>query len=342
MFKAPASTTFQKLKTHLKNNALLKKKPIRALLFFLKSWWHIVTLALICFICLYYPLGGYLIHNIDKETNYEENLPDSKQLATVKTVSDLVSREINDKIWTPNLPVFFPSYFLDNMPAFQLGIINSLANFTTALPRVFPPLQSGQNKPDRLKTAAELLNYPGNVWLFSPDNNLTPAPSSTRQYRAAIRQLNKYNMAVSAGIISYQPTDRDLKYLIGKIRNNLTAAANELERQIREFSSSWIDTRADDVFYYNQGKAYAAFLELKALGYDYKEIIVSAGQYENWTKALKTLEEAAAISPLIVRNGSLNSLTAPNHLVYLNAHIQKTCFLLLKISNQLNKDQNAY
>ena len=43
-----------------------------------------------------------------------------------------------------------------------------------------------------------------------------------------------------------------------------------------------IDTKADDVFYYGQGKAYAYYLLFKALGHDYKNIIVKKDAYGIW------------------------------------------------------------
>ena len=52
MFDKPLSALFSKLKKWLKNSSLMKIKPINALVFFLKSWWHIVTVTAITVICL--------------------------------------------------------------------------------------------------------------------------------------------------------------------------------------------------------------------------------------------------------------------------------------------------
>ena len=79
MFDKPLSALFSKLKKWLKNSSLMKIKPINALVFFLKSWWHIVTVTAITVICLYYPLGGWIINDIDTNTDYE--IPFSDQLS---------------------------------------------------------------------------------------------------------------------------------------------------------------------------------------------------------------------------------------------------------------------
>ena len=49
---------------------------------------------------------------------------------------------------------------------------------------------------------------------------------------------------------------------------------------------------------------------LKALGIDYKNILVYADIYADWTRMLKALENAAQLNPLIVRNGEINKRAA--------------------------------
>ena len=95
---------------------------------------------------------------------------------------------------------------------------------------------------------------------------------------------------------------------------DLRSSNAKLETAVRENSSGWIDLRADDVFYYQKGKLYGYFLLFKALGRDYKDILVAADIYQPWTGMLNALEQGALLDPAIVRNGALGSVTAPNHL----------------------------
>ena len=119
MFDKPLSALFSKLKKWLKNSSLMKIKPINALVFFLKSWWHIVTVTAITVICLYYPLGGWIINDIDTNTDYEIPLSNPKQSATIATTSYIVNREVNDKLWTPTCRSFSLHIFLTICPAFS-------------------------------------------------------------------------------------------------------------------------------------------------------------------------------------------------------------------------------
>ena len=303
---------------------------------FLASWWHILTIGLALIIFLYYPLGGLLVSNIDRTTTYEIDESHPEQSSTVEMISFLINREVNEKIWTPNLPFFYPSYFLDNMPSFQLGMFDALSKFSSSFAKRIDKKIVSEGEQSDLQAAAELLRYPGTVWMFSAENKLLLAPSANNQYRKARRHLIHYNQNLSLGTETFYKTPADLAYLLNKSRINLAKSTAALDAQIREESSSWIDTKADNIFYYNQGKAYAYYLIFKALGNDYKDIIVSTKKKKKWISIIKALEDASAIHPLIIRNGELNSLTAPNHLSYLDLYINKAQNLISQIVSNLN------
>lgn len=304
---------------------------------FVASWWHTMIIALAGLVFLYYPIGGLLVSNIDRNTAYEINENHPEQSATVEMITFIINREVNEKIWSPNLPFFYPSYFLDNMPNFQLGMFDALSKFTSSFTKRIDKKISGSEDKSDLKMAAELLRYPGTVWMFSAENKLLLAPSANNQYRRARRLLINFNNNLGNGRETFYKSPTDLAYILNKSRINLTRSSSLLEGYIREESSSWLDTKADDIFYYQQGKAYAYYLLFKALGSDYKDIIVAADQYRNWISLLKALEEASSIQPMVIRNGELNSLTAPNHLSYLNMYIIKARNLLAGIAANLTQ-----
>lgn len=309
---------------------------------FLSSWWHVLIIAFAALIFLYYPLGGLLVNNIDTNTDYEikQNNPQS---ATVDMMAFMVNREINEKMWTPNLPFFFPSYFLDNMPNFQLGMFEALSNFAGGFAaRIEKNIIEDKNEL-HLKEAADLLKYPGTVWLFSPTNKLMPAPSANTQYRKARKQLIKYNHGLSDGSEIFYKNPEDLAFFLKRARKDLwKSVTKNLEGSIRENSSSLIDNKSDDIFYYNLGKTYAYYLLFKALGSDYKDTLVSTNQYGTWTVMLKALENGAKISPSIVRNGELDSFSAPNHLAGLGFYMLKAQTLMQKIEDKINSKERVH
>ena len=76
-----------------------------------------------------------MTHNIDRNISYEIKSRNQKQSSTIEMASFIINREVNEKLWTANVPFFFPSYFLDNMPSFQLGMINATADIINSLSR---------------------------------------------------------------------------------------------------------------------------------------------------------------------------------------------------------------
>ena len=315
----------------------LKKLSPRSMLKFIKilgSSWRIIAAIFFIIIFLYYPLGGWLVNDIDTDTSVEVTHSDENRSYSVEMVSYLIRREVNDKIWTPNLPFFFPSYFLDNMPEFQLGLIKGLSSFTQSLAKKLEPNIASEEE-HYLKEAANLLQYDPTIWMFSSQSKLVPVPSAHSQYRKARKLLVKYNQKLSDGSLTLYKTPQDLHYFLNQISHNLVKTSSKLEAHIREESMDIIDNQSDNLLFYSRGLAYANYMLLKALAVDYKSILLEADVYPEWTKLLKALENASTLNPLIVRNGELNSSSAPNHLTTEGFYLLKAHNILQNINHKL-------
>lgn len=334
----------QKLKELLPQLSLLIKKtykhitslPFHNIIKICGSSWRIIAIAFGSIIFLYYPLGGLIINNIDTDTSVEISSSYQERSATVETISYLIRKEINDKIWTPNLPFFYPSYFLDNMPEFQLGIINAISNISEILSNRWKP--NVATKDEQLLTKAnKLLHYPPTIWMFSAENKLMPVPSAHSQYRKARKLLIKYNQGLSDGSIIIYKTPQDLIDILKNLGIKLHKIATQLENHIQEESSGYIDTQSDNLLYHAKGFAYTNYMLLKALSIDYKNTLIDADIYADWTRMLKALENAAQLTPLIVRNGEINSSFSPNHLTTEGFYLLKARSLMQKISYRLEQ-----
>lgn len=202
------------------------------LVLFVSSWWHVILIAFAALVFLYYPIGGLMVSSIDTNTSYEIKEPETNQSATVDMMAFIINREVNEKMWTPNLPFFFPSYFLDNMPAFQLGMFDTLAKFSSGFAERTGNLVMADDLPHHLQEAAVLLKYPGTVWMFSPTNRLLPAPSANTQYRKARKHLIKFNAALADGSEVWYKKPEDLTLLLNRARSDLWKnATRQLELQ---------------------------------------------------------------------------------------------------------------
>ena len=301
---------------------------------------YIAIICICSFIILYYPVGAYLTNNINRNLDVKIDKVSSKQSMTIDMVSHLINEEVNEKIWTPNLPFFFPASILDNMPNYQLGILNALSKFTTSLEKSQNQNNNKENT-SRLYRAAVLLRYPGTIWMFDPQNNIKPVPSASSQYRKARRLLKKYTHTLITGEEVFTKTPQKLAFILQKTNLNLKQSNTQLTASIRENSNNWVDFKADDIFYYNQGKLYAYYLLFRALGDDYKNIIVDYNQYPNWIAVIKALEDACLVQPSIIHNGKLSSSILPNHLAYLNVYILKAQNIIAQMITQFQKQLSS-
>ena len=309
--------------------------PLKKLAEFTAAWWRALVIFFLAAIFLYYPIGGYLIHKIDTTPN-PQFTTEKGSSRTVGAFEFLINREVNKHLWTPNLPFFYPSFLLDNMPNFQLGILSSVASFSQIFSSKVDPSAVHSIQGDLAK-AAELLQYPGTIWMFSPENRLIPVPSSTSKYREALRFLRQFNSGLHRNIEVFHPNENELQVFLRRVNNDLAKTSRDLSEHVRENSGNWFDFRADNVFYYHKGRIYAYAVILNALGEDYQEIILSHNLYEQWTFLIKALEQGSSLSPWIVRNGSLNSTNTPNHLMYLNFYSLNAQNTLLRINAILEK-----
>ncbi len=316
---------FLQLIGKLRRYSPLLREKVVALTAYLRKSWKSIAIMLPLFLALYYLVGSWATNNIDKQTNVEIKKPD-EGLTVAHAAAWLIKREVDDKMWTPNLPVIFPGYILDNMPAYQTGILSSVRSITEAL--------AGSSNSTNLAKASELLSYPGNIWLLSKTENLALAPSSGAQYRKARKFIQSFNAETNAAVAKNTTV---LKNVLKAAEIGIGKSAANLEKQVREFSSGWVDTKADDVFYLNQGKLYGYYVLLKAVSQDFQNQILDAGQYENFTIVLRTLEKGFLLDPLVVRNGNPSSLTAPNHLMPLAYYTMKSRYGLTNIITALEE-----
>ena len=300
------------------------------------SWWQIVLIVLFCIVFLYYPIGGYIVNDIDTSDNFQPKISDGR-LASVDTMSYLINREVHHKLWTPNLPFMFPSYFLDNMPAFQLGIMSSVSQMARALDTI-PLTKASDTSRNNRTEGTKLFQYPGNVWLISPQNKLLPIPSSNTQYKKGRKKYNIFNQEIANGNAVLDRTSENLLLILLVVKKDFENIITKTESHVREKSSSFIDFSADTAFYYAKGKLYAYSQILRNLSHDFKDTMVRYDIYQQWTSMLNALTEAGIYEPTIIRNSIPESSIAPNHLVAINYLASRSLDYINNIITKLNNN----
>ncbi len=286
--------------------------------------------AVVGLVVLYYVGGAIWVHRIDDDPTFDAEVvvPDSASRA-VAVAADLLDREVNQHRWVANDPFFQPGYVLDNMPAYQIGMVGAVGRFTTELrDRVARVRGSSAVDPD-LESAAGRINYPGDVWIFEWSG--TPVqPSSESQYRRGMEDLRRYNERLAQGKAVYERRADNLLATLDRISGDLGASSAALTQEVDEGTSNFLDFNADNLFYSIKGKLYAYYLILRELEKDFTPVIQEKNLQASWAELLTSLRLGATLHPWVVSNGPLDSAATPNHLA-------GEGFLLLRVRTKLEE-----
>lgn len=332
----------KELLLNIKNKAKkFKPKKIKKYLFkkykkisqLISDTWKPVVIGIPSFLFCYYVIGALISEKINVTAIEKKSEVFEENSQILESLRQILKREVDDNMWTPNLPLIFPARLLDNMPNFQRGVLQS-ARDVAAVIKKFQHLNLIQIK--SLKKVSKLLNYQSDIWLLSRKSTFNIAPSSNSQYRKARKEIEKINEGAKVFV-----SENDLKSLLENIEINLQKLVQKNEERVREFSADYIDLRADNLFYFAKGYAFGMWQVSEATVADFKEIILYFDVYEDWTLMNAYLRKTAEFSPLIVRNGEPASFMAPNHLLVQNYYLETARAQAEKILNKMEKNKNA-
>ncbi|MGE5842843.1 MAG: DUF2333 family protein [Deltaproteobacteria bacterium] len=222
--------------------------------------------------------------------------------------------------WLPN-DLFWPTALLDNMPNFQLGVLE-VVRYNA---RVLRDNLSRMRTTDRLDPNAEaiftnLSNDPLKWWF----------PSAESKWKLALEQLGAYNQSLFSGKAHFYPRADNLiellnQYLslMGGVNTRLINAPRDLkstlgveEQKDRASPAPTVDidipwTQIDDNFYYAQGVAHALHESFRAIRVDFHEVLTDKNSVGLVDKILEILGRCH-FEPLIIFNGDPDSIFA-NH-----------------------------
>ncbi|PKQ05612.1 MAG: DUF2333 domain-containing protein [Alphaproteobacteria bacterium HGW-Alphaproteobacteria-11] len=297
------------------------------------------AIALAVVILLYYPIGMIWVHTVDDDPDFTPDATDFVPGGSeaVAVAAALIDREVNRHSWVANDPFFMPGALLDNMPNYQQGIMSALARFGFELTDQLGRTRGSSEADSDLQRAAGRLQYPGNIWIWTPTVSLMPQASSESQYREARARLLSYNNRLARGEANFDKRADNLLATIDRFAADLGSSSAMIDRHIADESGSLFDSTADDIFYLSKGKLYGYHMILDALGRDFAQVIKERNLQKSWDEMIATLRKAALLDPLVVMNGSPDAQFQPNHLAAQGFYLLRARTQLREISNILLK-----
>jgi len=224
--------------------------------------------------------------------------------------------------------VFPPGVLLDNIPAWEYGALTALRDATTALRNHIARAQTQSREDPDLAKAEPFFYFDHKSWQL---------PSSESEYEKGIEALEGYRIRLMKRDANfYSRADNLRQYLevlekrLGSLSNRLSASAGDT-RQVSADDRRPIVTRTpwliiDDVFFEARGYTWAAMHILKAIEFDFRDILGNKTALVSLQQITHELEDGQAtfLSPVILNGGGFGlfanySLTLANYIARANA-----------------------
>ena len=249
-----------------------------------------------------------------------------------------------------------PGVFLDNMPAWEFGVLEMVRDMALVLRKDFSRSQSQSLENVHIKKAQPKFNIDHKSWAM---------PSAESEYRKAIASLKNYRNAL-VGISKvkddhaqfYARADNLTSYLdevqkrlgsysqklsasVGKEKINTDLAGDNQARQSTyESSHSQVRTswwQLDDVFYESRGAAWALLHFLKAIEIDFDSVLKNKNATISLQQIIRELEASQQTlwSPMVLNGDGFGVLA--NHSLVMANYISRANAALIDLNELLRK-----
>lgn len=296
-----------------------------------------VTLRLLAVLVLiFFPLGLILTHKINDNLLFgQEAVRQTEGSKAVAVAVRLIDREVNVNEWTPNDPIFMPGAWLDRMPAYQAGIVSALSRFAIEMSDQIGRTRGSSQMDADLDKAAGLLKFAPDVWMFDYSVSFFPTTSSEKQYRGAMKALERYNRRLAAGNAVYERRADNLQATLERIALDLGSASAAIANRVQE--RGIYDSGADVLYYDIKGRMYAYYLLLNGMEQDFAQVIAEKQLGPAWKQMEESLADGALMNNFFVFNNAPDSQFLPNHLTSMGFYLLRARTQLREVSNILLK-----
>ena len=289
-----------------------------------------VALVLVALVVLYYAVGGHLVHRIDADPAFAEEIvvPEGGS-AVVATAAALIAREVDQHGWVANDPVIFPSALLDDMAAYQRSLVASVR-------AVLAELGDEEAVPAALAEARSALAVPPDRWTFDLAGGFRPQVATEASYRDAVAALTRFNAALAAGEETLGDDAARVAARLAALADAVEAAAAANLDHVDARGGHWFDTQADDRFQETRAVLYTRLLFLRAMTRDHAALLEPRRDARN--RALARLERAAGLAPWYVLNGPADGQWRPSHLAAQAAYAGEAAAALRALAQDVGAD----
>lgn len=227
-----------------------------------------------------------------------------------------------------NNDVFPPSVMLDNIPNWELGALIALRDATTALRNNIARSQTQSQEDPDLARGEPFFYFDYKSWQL---------PSSESEYEKGIEALRGYRERVSKRAANFYARADNLRQYLEVLEKRLGDYSNRLSASTHDTAQVGLDERRpglartpwlkiDDQFFEARGYAWAAMHVLKAVEFDFRDILGNKTALVSLQQVIRELENSqkSFLSPVILNGSGFGlfanySLTLANYIARANA-----------------------
>ena len=290
-----------------------------------------VLLLLFIFLAEYWSREPAIFDVVEAAAEYK-GVKNPKELPLGYTYASTLIEIANTLLEKPggflSNDVFPPSVMLDNIPNWEYGALVALRDATTALRNHIARSQTqSQEDPDLAKGEP----------FFYFDYKSWQLPSSESEYEKGIEALQSYRERLAGRAANFYSRADNLRYYLEVLEKRLGDYSNRLSASTYDpgqvplgelrpgyARTPWI--RIDDEFFEARGYAWAALHVMRAIEFDFRDILGNKTAMVSLQQVIRELENSqkSFLSPVILNGSGFGlfanySLTLANYIARANA-----------------------
>jgi hypothetical protein len=248
-----------------------------------------------------------------------------------------------------------PSVWMDNIPNWEFGVLVQIRDFSRSLRNDISRSQSQSLEDPDLAVAEPQFNFNSDSWLFPPSEN---------EYRTGIKALKSYlhrlsnadsadsqaqfyaradNLAAWLAVVEKRlgGLSQRLSASVGQVRVNTDLAGDPDAMQSTPTADVVITktpwNQIDDVFYESRGQAWALIHLLKAVEYDFRDILRKKNALVSIRQIIRELESTqdTVWSPVILNGGGFGLFA--NHSLVMASYISRANAAIIDLRALLSR-----
>ncbi|NTS76663.1 DUF2333 family protein [Catenovulum sp. SM1970] len=246
-----------------------------------------------------------------------------------------------------------PGVIMDNMPAFEYGVLEQIRDLSLAMRIDFSRSQSQSTGDPDLEIAQPKFNISHTNWaLPSAEDEYAQAVVALKRYRKRLADQNTssaqfYTRADNLGDWLREVEKRlgsisqRLSASVGQDRFNIDLAGDPTARQSTptahelQVKTSW--WQIDDVFYEGRGACWALLHFLKAVEIDFEDVLVKKNAQVSLKQIIRELEstQQTVYSPMILNGSGFGVVT--NHSLVMANYVSRANAALIDLRTLLEQ-----